>query len=265
MKKHPQTKTYKPYRSCKKTFTLIELLIVIAIIAVLAGMLLPALASVKKNVLKTMCGSNQKQISLALLAYTADYNDYFPWATTYNVKNTDGKYIEGVYPGYFIENNILTRKIMLDPANPNQKLMQIHQTNYGINGALAGESASDAAGAGRVIEKRKSRPYTVIRKPSQLVMLGDAGLYGSPFGTTSVLHADTTGHATWKWPLTGHDDKCYTLMLSFADGHFKSFSESLSIQYKSGYGTSYYWKDDYFGNTGTLTYGGLGRVNPDAK
>lgn len=59
-------------RSDLRAFSLIELLVVVSIIAVLAGMLLPAIATVREAANKLKCGHNLRQVGLMSMTYVSD-------------------------------------------------------------------------------------------------------------------------------------------------------------------------------------------------
>src|SRR3569623_816416 len=73
-------------RRCRNAFTLIELLVVIAIIAILAAILFPVFAQAREKARGATCVSNQKQILLAIMQYTQDYDETLQIGEQFPVK-----------------------------------------------------------------------------------------------------------------------------------------------------------------------------------
>ena len=68
----------KKIRNFRK-FTLVELLVTIAIIAILAGMLLPALSSARDKARAVLCTGDLKQVAQKFVLYAGDNDDYCPY------------------------------------------------------------------------------------------------------------------------------------------------------------------------------------------
>ena len=68
----------------RRAFTLVELLVVIAVIALLAAMLLPALSNARQSGRRTACASNLRQLGVALSIYAGENEGDFPVANRTN-------------------------------------------------------------------------------------------------------------------------------------------------------------------------------------
>ena len=64
-----------------RAFTMVELLVTMAVIALLLGLLLPTLRGVREHTGETSCASNLKQLGAATLAYLAAWDDHLPQVT----------------------------------------------------------------------------------------------------------------------------------------------------------------------------------------
>jgi hypothetical protein len=88
-----------------QTFTLVELLVTIAVIAILAGMLLPALNSARGKARGISCLGNQRQLGLLFLQYANAFDDFLPLKKVTTTNASNGTPTEQ-WAQYFMENEV---------------------------------------------------------------------------------------------------------------------------------------------------------------
>lgn len=185
--------------SPRHPFSLVELLVVISIIAILAGMLMPALGQSRRTAQKIKCINNLHQIGLGALLYCGDNRGFFPpqggmgysmdhywWGKKQNT--TEWDFSRGYVSKYVLLKN--GDGILDCPAMPWGSYaslnggIDIRTTVYGYNGVGLCPPAS-GWGALKYPWQRAGR----IKKPSSLLMFGDSAMvyFGSSVLTSTCL------------------------------------------------------------------------------
>lgn len=106
----------------KKGFTLIEVLVVIAVIGILAAILFPVFTSARHQSQQATCASNLKQIAMAIRMYTDDYNGFVSRATIRDASGNVLCYAEnwGKYYWMFTCRDYIARNVPTDYENKKQ-------------------------------------------------------------------------------------------------------------------------------------------------
>jgi prepilin-type N-terminal cleavage/methylation domain-containing protein/prepilin-type processing-associated H-X9-DG protein len=235
-----------------RVFTLIELLIVIAIIAILASLLLPALLKVKESVRGSACKSNLKQLAAAVIMYAEDNGGWTPNPADYTKPVGQG----------------ITYYDYLTLADLAPQIVFKRQGLYSCPSAPAPNGVFDIYGF-RCSDQDRSRAFKILSQlieiknsginkiytPSSFIMLGDTrNTSGDPTKAAfdiqwHILGDNNYGGCAGGLPCIRHLN---TGNFGFADGHAEGIKgQDLIYKYSSGE-PPYYHFSNYIDSNGNI-------------
>ncbi|MDP0495274.1 MAG: prepilin-type N-terminal cleavage/methylation domain-containing protein [Verrucomicrobiota bacterium JB024] len=228
-------------------FSLTELLVALAIIAVLAAIIIPAVGNVSRTANSTKCLSNLHQIGTAITLYSQENNGYFP----YGIKQ------KGVIRwSHEIQNYLASTtgkktptEVFVCPSESTELLEQsgngdyYRNTNYIANPALLTDDR-DPQGTGSSVSRIS---YFNVLRPAEVILVADGTVNnngGSEWGFFSQTgitrssetyadeivrdetEADAGSGRRLSWRHDGH------VQAVFVDGHVDGFSVG-ELKYKN--------------------------------
>lgn len=223
----------------RESFTLIEFLIVISIIAILAALLLPALNRARENAKSGKCVSNKKQAILAQIQYANDFGGYYIGY----MQNADGNTNAGMWvsiltclpnaKGLYVTNSnhgYVSRAVLQCPTQssrhaPSDPSFDVYHSVYGIDHSSdSSSSTSRALKLGNyLINKRNPQEIHVfvlnrMKRPSDILIFADTLKVsnGYPFARFKWDANEETAAV-----VMAHNGKTAA---AFADGHAGTYA-----------------------------------------
>jgi prepilin-type N-terminal cleavage/methylation domain-containing protein/prepilin-type processing-associated H-X9-DG protein len=209
-------------KKCTSAFTLIELLVVIAIITILASILFPVFGRARENARRSSCQSNLKQIGIAILQYTQDYDDRLPTGQSFDIQLGS---LTGERPWHTtLQPYIKSVQIFKCPSNTSTGFVartatvaggpDTYPRSYICNGTGTVVATNLANFGGARPMNRVSRANEVgvslarIKSPTELILVGE--------------HPDRGDPDFWDLAQIQFQSHLGMTNFLFADGHVKS-------------------------------------------
>ncbi len=192
-----------------KAFTLIELLVVISIIALLIGILLPALGAARRTARQMQNSTQVRGIHTALVLFSQGNNTYYPGMTTTGGVSTTIENTGGTTAGYAsasaieTENrfkilhadNYFTSEYMISPSETKTQYDEaenLSANNYSYSMLELRVAITAAAGSARRNEWRDT-------SNSESVVISDRAKYSSGSTGLKSVHTNPSGASDEEW------------------------------------------------------------------
>ena len=210
------------WRASRHAFTLVELLVVIAVIGILASLLVPAIARASGSGRLIFCQNNLRQLGIAWMVYAQDHEDRI----TYNLGATEISAMLKAGGRFNWANSLLNWEV--DPSNTNDLL----NTQASLGPYVSANAAVFRCPSDNVVSRvqraagwtHRSRTY------SMNAMVGNAGDF--TLGGTNVNNPD------YKQFMTISEINAPASIFAFIEEHPHSINDGYFLN--KGYSTEWY-------------------------
>jgi|SRR5687768_1376948 prepilin-type processing-associated H-X9-DG protein/prepilin-type N-terminal cleavage/methylation domain-containing protein len=202
-----------------RAFTLVELLVVIGVVALLVGILLPALSAARNSAKTASCLSNLRQLALAAQVYAQNHNGRFPVAR-WGADAWDFSIVNGrAVPGLLWRGQSDARVQQCPSFDGKSNAPLDPYSGYNYNTSYVGH------GQGETVEK----PATMqqVRNPAQTALFGDGEYYNgaNKFMRAPLPHPGDTTTTTRAAGTQGYRHRGTSTNVAFCDGHAENLRE----------------------------------------
>ena len=250
-------------RQNRQAFTLIELLVVISIIALLVGILLPALGAARKTAQRAVCLSNQRQVGVAMMTYATSNKGLLPY-TLYKENNIETRWwhrliLDGAAVGSTEDGGNSNLVCPSDekpylagaassPPDPDDNVL----SSYGMNQFLSIADGVDSVanqtppdGKDAYTPNQVWHPVDNMLSPSELMMTSEiyfghifetrSPMFKVPANKLALLGTDSEfSSGIWNFPEWGRhsgvkDDSSGQINVLYADGHVEAGTRGVDI------------------------------------
>ncbi|MDD5697268.1 MAG: hypothetical protein PHH77_01510 [Victivallaceae bacterium] len=223
------------------TFTIIELLVVITVIAILAAVLLPTFTNARNKAKSIKCVSNQKQAGSAFMMYATDYDGFAyggpewgavmlpeaivkPYRETNKIKWPNAPAGQGYLQG---------EEILFCPATIISNLSGAEAYGSALSGLLQGATPFRFTTIGTVKNPDQDSPplpipFKYYITPSNSLLGGDSAIIAEPSNNKYTYFSGITNKTDYYHIDMRHKKEANIFM---ADGHVRTVGNDLSEYY----------------------------------